>query len=441
MYWLSLMRLATLLRSNVDHQVSPSGRSRESGAVASLVAILFGTGVLLGLGALVIDTGSLLYERRQLQNGADAAALAIAKTCAKAPLSAPCAAPDITNTPSPSPLVALAGANAADQKSDIASVCGSAALWAANPGAFPTVCATLPSPGLVECPITTSTAKYVEVRTSTKTASNSTILPPILAQMLAGGNYSGETVKACSRAGWGPRSFVGPTLPFALSSCEWFKATHTNPPPPAVPVVDDSKYAPPPSSSSYPQYSPFPDSFEQALVLNAPLLPTTDPCYTWQGHDFPGGFGWLDRTPSPDCQAVVDAAGWVGVETGAGAGSAGQCGTTIEGFVGHLVHLPVFNCMSQYKTLVPCDNTANGTHSYYHVVSTVAFFITAFDTASVKKSIDNNHPTNAASDACIAKGGTGSKCVYGWFVKATDSGGEIDPNALDTGDTIIQQLG
>jgi len=94
-----------------------------------------------------------------------------------------------------------------------------------------------------------------------------------------------------------------------------------------------------------------------------------------------------------------------------------------------------------YKTLVPCDNTANGTHSYYHVVSTVAFFITAFDTESVKKSIDNNHPTNAASDACIAKGGTGSKCAYGWFVKATDSGGEIDPNALDTGDTIIQQLG
>ncbi|MEO5975240.1 MAG: pilus assembly protein TadG-related protein [Ilumatobacteraceae bacterium] len=39
--------------------------------------------VLLGSGALVIDMGSLWSERRQLQNGADAAALAVALDCAK----------------------------------------------------------------------------------------------------------------------------------------------------------------------------------------------------------------------------------------------------------------------------------------------------------------------------------------------------------------------
>ena len=39
--------------------------------------------VLLGVGALVIDVGALYAERRQLQNGADAAALAVAADCAE----------------------------------------------------------------------------------------------------------------------------------------------------------------------------------------------------------------------------------------------------------------------------------------------------------------------------------------------------------------------
>ena len=39
--------------------------------------------VLLGIGALVIDVGALYAERRELQNGADAAALAVATDCAE----------------------------------------------------------------------------------------------------------------------------------------------------------------------------------------------------------------------------------------------------------------------------------------------------------------------------------------------------------------------
>ncbi len=40
------------------------------------------SGVLLGCAALTVDVGQLYSERRQLQNGADAAALALAKVCA-----------------------------------------------------------------------------------------------------------------------------------------------------------------------------------------------------------------------------------------------------------------------------------------------------------------------------------------------------------------------
>jgi hypothetical protein len=49
----------------------------EDGATAVLVAVTLA--VLLGMGALVLDVGNLYWERRSLQNGADAAALAAAQ--------------------------------------------------------------------------------------------------------------------------------------------------------------------------------------------------------------------------------------------------------------------------------------------------------------------------------------------------------------------------
>src|SRR5689334_9030817 len=56
-------------------------RDRERGAVAILIAITLGTGVLLGSSALVVDVGKLYVEREQLTSGADAAALAVAQAC------------------------------------------------------------------------------------------------------------------------------------------------------------------------------------------------------------------------------------------------------------------------------------------------------------------------------------------------------------------------
>lgn len=52
---------------------------RERGAVAVMVAISMV--VMMGVAALSIDVGSAYSERQQLQNGADAAALAIATNC------------------------------------------------------------------------------------------------------------------------------------------------------------------------------------------------------------------------------------------------------------------------------------------------------------------------------------------------------------------------
>ena len=54
----------------------------EEGAVTVLVAILLGMGALLGIAAVVVDHAAQLSARRQVQNGSDAAALALAQVCA-----------------------------------------------------------------------------------------------------------------------------------------------------------------------------------------------------------------------------------------------------------------------------------------------------------------------------------------------------------------------
>lgn len=56
-------------------------RNGERGAISILVALLMV--VLLGFVAIVVDVGLLYAERAQLRNGADAAALGMAQTCAR----------------------------------------------------------------------------------------------------------------------------------------------------------------------------------------------------------------------------------------------------------------------------------------------------------------------------------------------------------------------
>lgn len=53
---------------------------REDGAVAVMTALLMVA--LLGITAIVVDVGMVYFEKHQLQNGADAAALSIAQQCA-----------------------------------------------------------------------------------------------------------------------------------------------------------------------------------------------------------------------------------------------------------------------------------------------------------------------------------------------------------------------
>ena len=60
-------------------------RGHDEGAVTMIVAVVLAGGVLLGMAALTVDVGLIHAERRELQNGADAGALAVAQQCAVGP--------------------------------------------------------------------------------------------------------------------------------------------------------------------------------------------------------------------------------------------------------------------------------------------------------------------------------------------------------------------
>jgi len=69
-----------------------NSKGNEHGVVAPMTALIMV--FLLGMAAFAVDVATMYSEHAQLQNGADAAALAIANKCATAPSSSPCVSGD-----------------------------------------------------------------------------------------------------------------------------------------------------------------------------------------------------------------------------------------------------------------------------------------------------------------------------------------------------------
>jgi Putative Flp pilus-assembly TadE/G-like len=180
--------------------------------VATVVAILLAGGVLLGFLSLVVDVGRIYVERQELQTGADAAALAIAKACATA--NPACATHeallDLAQT--------YANANSSDGVSKVSGVCGRSAAALPSCGD--------PAGNLTDClggaPVD---GPYVEVRVATQLPDGSLVLPPVFAQTMAGnGDFDGASVGACARATWQTPADT-PIVGLAISTCEWANLT------------------------------------------------------------------------------------------------------------------------------------------------------------------------------------------------------------------------
>jgi len=419
----------------------------EQGAIAMIVAMLFGFGVMISLAALTVDVGNINADRRQLQNGADAAVLSAASDCAKG------ACP----SPGDAGLANLADKNAADGATKISrvdnvgpAVCGSGPNLADCP-----LVAAPNTRNLQECPAASALPAgaqgYVRVYTQTLDATRTKTLLPYLFGAAITGAGSGANQQTCAAAAWG-NARVTPLTPFTFSACEWYHDTlqdndplKTNPPYGYAPYTL--------STLSPPQSDPRNNPWEHAINLNS----GTDPgCTNWQNHDFPGGFGWLDYDPAtckvadpvPAYTAGVVDGYWYPGDTGVGAGN--QCGAKIEAAVGSVIYLPIFDCADNDTRTWPCaGNLPNGTNAWYHMKGAVAFFLTGVEiTGQLTKDFDNsingsstNYPGHNASAECRTNAGE-KKCLFGWFLEGLqDPTAVIDGSAFDTGLKAFQMIG
>lgn len=184
-----------------------AGEHRDRGAVAMTLGLLLGSGVLLGMAALVVDVGNLYAERGQLQNGADAGAVRIAQTCAVDP--AACLSPAVSELQGVADRYADENAN--DGAAVVERVCGR----------FGDLPQCPPGQGsLADCVGSApASVNYVEVHTSTERDNGATVLPPIFAQAVVGG-FEGAQVRACSRVAWGPPARAT-TMAMTISICDW----------------------------------------------------------------------------------------------------------------------------------------------------------------------------------------------------------------------------
>jgi len=331
-------------------------RRDDRGVVGVLTGLLIGT-VLLGLGTMVIDVGQLYQERAELQSGADAAALAVAKSCATGTCTASLAAQYANENAS-----ALTGG-----KAGVTLVCGSLGGLSACPAS---------TGAMTDCPPAPAGSQgYVDVHTATQTSGGGTVIVPVLARALLGNGYTGTQVLACAQASWGgPAS--GNTFAFALSGCSWdawtSQGTNFAPAPPTVP------------------------SFVYDHQLNLANLGNDSGCSgEASGSDGAGAFGWaVDQTGT--CGIFTNTPTFPAA-TGASAGSTCQTALVSAYTSRKAVLLPVYTKVS-----------GTGSNAYFTLKGFAAFVVTGYSLPGLYASDWLNPFNNLCS----------YKCIDGYFTKA-----------------------
>ncbi|GAB4068345.1 hypothetical protein GCM10028777_27150 [Angustibacter speluncae] len=366
-------------------------RGRDQGAASIIVAVLLAGGVLLGMAAVTVDVGLIHAERRELQNGADAAALAVAQQCAVGP-TCDTSTGGLANT--------YADSNALDSAARVTTVCGSGP---SVPG-----CPAASGPTLTRCSTTVPSGLqgWIEARTATETGGGQTLLPPRFARALAGnGSYAGTAVRACGRAAWGTPTSATPALPVTISLCEWNRMT-----------ANGTSFAP------SPPYPPYPTSFERALYLHNTTGATNCPAGP-SGSDLAGGFGWLQ---SSGCSATVSATGWVNDDPGVSMPT--PCRSVIANIVGTgggLVMMPIY-----VET-----NGLTGSNGKYRIDGFAAFYLTGY-------AMPGERQDSVASGTRYCRGS--DKCLYGWFTKALVPVGSLTSGgsgATPRGASVVDLIG
>ncbi|MFM8305045.1 MAG: pilus assembly protein TadG-related protein [Actinomycetota bacterium] len=286
-------------------------RSRERGAYLAWFAVIVTT--IVAFGAIVVDVGALYYERRQLQNGADAAALAVGRSCV-----------DLCAT---SLAETFSDANAKDGQHTVTEVCGVA------PGQSLTPCAQPPS-------VPAAAKGYVRVKNRTNNpanAANPDKVRFLLAPVLDAANV-GQSVRSSAVAAWGPPSGAS-AMPLMIGVCEFTKLG-------GVAGTDTNSLVMPTGSTF--------------LYVNGGST----------AYDCPdtssGGFGW--GPAGPGCSMYIGGltnGGYYLIPSDPGVSVPPGCnGQSLATLVGEKILIPIFN-----------GTIANGNNLLYKVIGFAGFVI------------------------------------------------------------------
>lgn len=370
--------------------------SNDAGAVTLLVGVLLVP--LLGAAALALDIGALYLERRELQNGADAAALAIAQDCAADPSSAGCTATNALPTARE-----YANSNSRDGFSSVADD-GVIFDYAEN-----------------KVTVLTSTNDP----SSTDTSRLAHWFAPLL-------GFDATEVTATGVAIWGPVALSGDaSIPITIGLCEWEEWTGEGshfyyPPDVAGPLTVGQDYPFNPSigwdrmgadGNRTPGHMPAKLQFQSGN----PVQPAyCDPGEA--GQNFPGGFGGLSTTSTCTVNAyagTVDSSQGSLIETNDCKNYCTDanaiCSKDPLMILGRVVNIPVF---VDY----------NGHSKIYQLTQPAAFFVTSYDFGGGKW-----RGTLAGHTNCKLSGPE-PECLEGYFTTAPPKlGAQVDVDGYDTG--------
>jgi Flp pilus assembly pilin Flp len=314
-------------------------RRDERGATAIFVALCFT--ILFGFVAIAIDIGDVVQERRELQNGADSAALAVAKDCTTKPT---CGAATATAD-------TYADQNAADGQHTIDEVCGNGAGLSGCSGP-----PTLPA----------GASGYVRVRTSTNDPEGGDQIEHRFAPVLSDA-FVGKTVHASAVAAWGAPAEAA-VLPLAMSVCEFNGAT-----------ANGTTFAPP--TGGTPPYSGPQRVIKFHGDTGTPQCPAGP-----AGKNVPGGWGYLET--SSGCSVNVDAGGFADSETG---NDPPKSPCTPSMFLNKVVLVPIWD-----------DALGSGNNARYHIKGFAAFYISGFRLGGNGSIWTSNPPVGcSSSERCI----------------------------------------
>lgn len=236
------------------NEAAAGGKSPDGERGATAVIVAFSMVALLGFSALAVDVGAMYAEKAQLQNGADATALAIANDCANG-IDCPVAMSDPGNR--------LADDNANDGSSGVFSV-------------------------------TQPNATTVRVETNAQAAGSTDDGFTLFFARVLG--QESTIIHASAEASWGTPS-KATTLPWTVSECIFKK------------FLTPSQLA---SLNSTGNFTGYPTDTHLLLRYDE-NTPTYPGCEAQNGYR-PGGFGWL--LTNSGCSADIDLSKTVEGQTG-----------------------------------------------------------------------------------------------------------------------------